>query len=316
MMKKKVLQVILSLLSTLVFSQSGLEQFEHYLITDYYLLNPAYAGFEEEWKITGTYKQQYSGLDGSPETETLSMHGYLGRNIGVGAYFFSDTNGATIREGLNLSFAYHIPMDENNDSHLPNQFSFGISFNGYVYKIDYEKLNPIDANDPLLKENNVFIPNLNLGGFTQWRNFFIGASLEDIPLNNNEPIVNGSELGPTNFYGILGYYYSISNSFELEPSLLYKTNSNSENRIDFNIKGKYYTNDNNLIWAGISYSTSSDADGSQQLQYFPMAGLEMGIFTASYGYSLGANDFARQFGDGHLFSLGLKFKSNKGSRYY
>ncbi len=315
-MKKLFLHIILGMLPLIAFSQSGLEQFEHYLVTDYYLINPAYAGFEEEWKINGTYKQQFSGVERSPKTQILSAHGYLGRNTGVGAYFFSDENGATIKQGLNVSFAYHIPIDEDRESYLSNQFSFGISFNGYIYKVDYDKLNPTDPNDPLLQEENIFIPNVNLGGFAQWRNFFIGASVEDIPLSNRDPIINGLEPEPTNFYGVLGYHIPVANSFEIEPSLLFKTNSNSENRLDVNVKGKYFTHNENSFWAGVSYSQSTDAEGAQQLQVFPMVGFDMGVFTAGYGYSIGTNDFARQFGDGHLISVGLKFKPQLGERYY
>ncbi len=315
-MKRFILQLVIVIIPSALFSQAGLEQFEHYLVTDYYLINPAYAGFEEEWKIYGTYKQQYSGVENSPETQTLSIHGYLGRNTGVGAYFFNDENGATIRQGFNVSFAYHIPIDEDHDSYLPNQFSFGVSFNGYIYKVDYDQLNPADPNDPLLQEDNVFVPNVNLGGFVQWRNLFAGVSLEDIPLNNREPIVNGLEPEPTNFYGILGYHIPVANTFEIEPSFLFKTNSNSENRLDLNVKGKYITYNENSFWAGVSYSQSIDAEGSQQLQILPMAGFEVGVFTAAYGYSMGMNDFARQFGDGHLISIGLKFKPQLGERYY
>ncbi|MFV0237049.1 MAG: PorP/SprF family type IX secretion system membrane protein [Flavobacteriales bacterium] len=315
-MKKYFFNIMLGITPLIGFSQAGLEQLEHYLVTDYYLINPAYAGFEEEWKINGTYKQQYSGLEGSPKTQTLSTHGYLGRNTGVGVYFFNDENGATLRQGLNLSFAYHIPIDENYDSYVPNQFSFGISFNGYIYKVDFNRLNPIDLNDPLLQGESIFIPNINLGGFAQWKNFFIGASIEDIPLANRKPIVNGLEPEPTNFYGVLGYHIPVANSFEIEPSLLLKTNSNSENRFDLNVKGKYVTYNENIFWVGISYSQSIDAEESQQLQLFPMIGFDIGVFTAGYGYSIGTNDFARQFGDGHLISIGLKFKPYTGKRYY
>ncbi|MFV0530154.1 MAG: PorP/SprF family type IX secretion system membrane protein [Flavobacteriales bacterium] len=315
-MKKYLLQLITGIIPYIGFSQAGLEQFEHYLVTDYYLINPAYAGFEEEWKISGTYKQQYSRLEGAPTTQTLSTHGYLGRRTGIGAYFFNDKNGATSKQGLNLSFAYHIPIDEDWEGYLPNQFSFGISFNGYIYKVDYDQLNPAEPNDPLLQEESIFIPNVNLGGFAQWRNFFVGVSIEDIHLNDRGPIINGLEPEPTNFYGVLGYHIPIANSFEVEPSLLFKTNSNSENRMDLNVKGKYHTQNDNSFWAGISYSQSMDASGSQQLQIFPMAGFDMGVFTVGYGYSLGMNDFARQFGDGHLISVGLKFKPSSSERYY
>ena len=46
-------------------------------------INPAYAGSRDVLSIVGLYRTQWVGLDGAPQTGTLSLHSPVGERVGL-----------------------------------------------------------------------------------------------------------------------------------------------------------------------------------------------------------------------------------------
>src|SRR6266404_6920394 len=75
------------------------------------LHNPATAGAEKHLVIGASYRTMWDGIPGSPKTILVFGSGYLAKaKIGLGGYLYSDETGPTKRTGLDMSYAYHIPM--------------------------------------------------------------------------------------------------------------------------------------------------------------------------------------------------------------
>jgi type IX secretion system PorP/SprF family membrane protein len=133
MMKRSAIVFLLS-----AFSIAGATQqlnstsfYELYSV----LHNPATAGSKEHAVIGSSYKRQWSGMPGSPQTSLLYGQAYLPKaKIGLGGYLYDDRTGPTSRTGLQLAYAYHIRVKEKSF------FSLGIESRLQQLRFDKEKL--------------------------------------------------------------------------------------------------------------------------------------------------------------------------------
>ncbi|MBL0145771.1 MAG: PorP/SprF family type IX secretion system membrane protein [Chitinophagaceae bacterium] len=109
------------------------------------LHNPAVAGTSTKNVIAATYRNQWSGISGSPTTATVYGSFNLPKfGAGVGGYIFNDVTGPTSRRGINAAFAKHIQVGDNA------KFSLGIEAKLQQYAIDKGKLSTALGNDPVL----------------------------------------------------------------------------------------------------------------------------------------------------------------------
>ena len=133
-----------------------------------FLLNPAAAGADGFTSLNITERDQWVGLSGAPTTHSFSAQTRILKNsfiakalslrkkfskrsasgrVGVGAYFYNDNNGPISRTGMQLTYAYHIPLRQS-------QLSFGISIEPYMFKVNVGMLN-VKGFDPLLIQGSL-----------------------------------------------------------------------------------------------------------------------------------------------------------------
>lgn len=298
------------LLNTRLYAQEGLPFYEHYLVTDNYLINPSYAGSEADiLKFRGTHYSQWSGIEDAPSTQTLSVHTRLTNKLAGGFYVFNDKNGATSLRGFNLSAAYHIPIGDQfgyTDKEDTNQFSFGLSYNGISQVFDRDEWQAQHPLDPYLQDDTYYLSYFNIGTNFQYNGFYGGFSVLDIPLGDNRPIVNSIEPLPTWYYLQAGYKWDIATGVQLQPSFLMNLNSNSERQIDLTLRSRFEMGAN-AFGIGVNYRTDTDESGAQALSLTPLINLEIGRLNLGYAYKLGLTDISKEAGDGHLISLGFDF---------
>ncbi|WP_417429869.1 PorP/SprF family type IX secretion system membrane protein [Halpernia sp.] len=303
------------LMSGFAVAQETLPIYQQYLLDGQFLLNPAHYGETDDVVINGNYQKQFSKLSESPNVQSIGIHANVFDRVGAGISFFRDQNGPISSNGISAGAAYFIPLSD--DGERKDQFSFGTNVNFYNMSFDYGALNPQDPNDPLLYEgnNNIFIVYANLGLQATYKNFFAGASIVDIPLTNDIPVVNGIEPSPTKYILNLGYNYILTEGFSLEPSVLVNLNTNSSKLVDFNILAKVY-NDTNLFAAGVSFRTANDNVGSQQLSLSPIIKAKINKFTFGATYNMGMSDIQSYGGNSFMLSIGYNFDNFINSRGY
>ncbi|KLT67682.1 PorP/SprF family type IX secretion system membrane protein, partial [Flavobacterium sp. ABG] len=74
-------------------------------------INPAYAGSRGVLSVFGLYRTQWVGLDGAPETGTLSVNTPINNsNLGVGVSLVSDKIGPTNENTLSADLSYSIQV--------------------------------------------------------------------------------------------------------------------------------------------------------------------------------------------------------------
>ncbi|HZK61449.1 MAG TPA: PorP/SprF family type IX secretion system membrane protein, partial [Anaerovoracaceae bacterium] len=195
-MKKTAFIFLLFLICNLTFGQQ-LPLYSQYLYNKF-LINPAVAGSDGYTSLNLTAREQWIGYSGAPRTFSFSMQtrllkkGYslkLSRakrqiyrpktdgKVGLGGFIFSDKNGLVQRTGFQASYAYHMWLQNRT------QLSMGLAITGYHYKINDEKLNFEDPNEPWLNNDlrrGIFVPDVSFGAYLLNANYSFGFSADQL----------------------------------------------------------------------------------------------------------------------------------------
>jgi type IX secretion system PorP/SprF family membrane protein len=237
-----------------------------------FLINPAVAGSDGYTSLNLTAREQWIGYDGAPRTFSFSgqtriikkgyrvKSNFLSRKVyrpktdgrvGLGGYVFSDRNGLIQRTGFQLTYAYHMWVRNNT------QFSMGLAFTGYQYKIDEKAINFGDPNEPWLNNDlrkGMFVPDAAFGMYLLNPKFSLGLSAEQL-FEASAKI--GSE-AYRNFrierhYYLFGTYdISVGSYSTLEPSFIVNMSEQIKPQADMGLT-YFYKQD---LWGGMAYRTS------------------------------------------------------------
>jgi type IX secretion system PorP/SprF family membrane protein len=133
--------------------------------------NPSTAGVNGSM-IGASYRTQWSGFSGSPETATLfGSFALPNLKIGLGGYVYNDKTGPTSRTGVALAFAKHIPTGNGGT------FSLGLEARGQQYSLDKEKLTATLGSDPAIgNSDNSFVFDAGFGISYTGKKFQVGAA--------------------------------------------------------------------------------------------------------------------------------------------
>lgn len=306
-MKKQniFLTLTLSLMSICAVAQSSLPFDEQYFIMDKVLVNPSFTGVSDDIVFRASHRRQWDNMPNSPVTTLVSAHANIVDRVGLGMYFMNDHNGNTKTNSFNISAAYHIPIGDQKNRQ-DGQFSFGtsLSFAGMHFSGITEQPNdPLNGEDP-----RVYIPYINFGASATYKGWMVGLSVLDIPLSYNSPIVNQYEPSPTFYYGMLGKTINVSEQFEIEPMVAYRSNFDKDSRLDANLRAKAKF-ENNAVWLGANYRMDFFNDGNESLSVSPAIGAQIGRTHFALSYNMGLSDINLEGNDGFTASLGFDIEN-------
>ncbi|WP_296316812.1 PorP/SprF family type IX secretion system membrane protein [Winogradskyella sp. UBA3174] len=246
--------VILLLCVTTAFSQQ-LPQFTQYMFNTI-SINPAYAGSRETFSAVGLHRSQWVGLEGGPETQTLSIHAPLrNEKIGLGLSFINDELGYENFSYIYGDFSYTIRTGLNS------KLAFGIKGGFTHYNLDEELLNdPSVVNDPFFNNvSNRWSPNIGAGLYWHSERWYVGLSA---PRILNTDYNNGGQgqidyvaLERISYYFTGGYVFDLSETTKLKPSVLLKATNGAP--LSFDISANFLFN--NTFWIGGSYRVNQSA---------------------------------------------------------
>jgi len=259
-----------------------------------FLLNPSYAGSDYYTTFGLTVREQWLSLPNAPSTYAAAFQtrilndSYItkstavrkkidrptkGGRVGVGGYLFSDHNGIMHRTGLQLAYAYHLPIG------IDQQLSFGISLSAYQYFVDIAgAVMPDDVQDDLLNNYDqvVYIPDANFGVSYMTRNYYAGFAMTNL-FRGTLMIGNGGENGRSE----LGHYFLTGGirlypgvDWIVEPSIMLKSSDMVFKSFQVDLTGRVYYKDD--YWLGLSYRTG-DA-------IVMLAGLKVDRFYIGYAF--------------------------------
>lgn len=242
------------LTSSAAFAQQ-LPQFTQYMFNTI-SINPAYAGSRETFSAVGLHRSQWVGLDGGPETQTLSIHAPLkNEKVGVGASFINDKLGYENFSYLYGDFSYTIQTGVNT------KLAFGIKAGFTHYSLDETLLNdPSVVNDPFFNDvSNRWSPNVGAGVFWHADKWYVGLSAPRI-LNTDynkggQGNVDYVALERVSYYFTGGYVFDLSENTKLKPSLLLKGTNGAPLSFDISANFLFY----DKFWIGGGYRINEQA---------------------------------------------------------
>ena len=165
MKKIKLLLGVFALLSTvLVFGQQD-TQYTQYMY-NMNVLNPAYAGSKGVTSLGLLGRTQWVGVDGAPQTLTLSLHSPIGNQVGLGFSVIHDEIGPVKEDNVYIDFSYTINTSEEG------RLAFGLK--GGVTFLDVRETAMVDDYDPLNIPIHQTSPNFGVGVYYYTEKFYFG----------------------------------------------------------------------------------------------------------------------------------------------
>lgn len=212
------------------------------------LHNPSVAGTGDKNFIAATYRTQWSGISGAPQTATVYGSFALPQyKAGVGGYLYNDVTGPTTRRGLNLDLAKHIPLANGG------QFSIGIAGRIMQYSIDKTKISGSLGSDPVLAGGDNKIKfDADFGIVYAGKNLQLGASVSQLVQSKLQfysgALTRTDEARLYRHYYFHGFYkWDVDGSTKLIPNfvLTYLPNAPTEFQAGVTVEHK------NIFWWGL-----------------------------------------------------------------
>lgn len=251
-MKKSILNISLLCIVFFGFTKVNAQQQTRYsqFMWNEFAINPAYTGGLNYNPIQLSYRKQWQGFSGSPETFTFGGHTAINSKMGLGGMIFKDNlGGAVSQTGLMVNYAYHLKLNDNS------RLSFGIGAIVNQFAFNNNKINALDVTDPSfqggVQKSTTF--DASFGLLYKYKDKLkIGFSSLQLIQSKLSSLntVPGSNSRLIRHYNMqLSYNFLINEKLSLEPALLLKATEITPVQADLNLKAWY----NKLIMLGVSY---------------------------------------------------------------
>ncbi len=190
-------------------------------------INSAYAGTKEGFVLVGMGRMQWLGVEDSPNTATLSIHGPIFENMGLGLSLTQDNIGFMEQTNAKISYSYQI--DVTFDSRL----SFGINAGFSLMNIDFTKKDAYDPGDPQIYAlDNQFYPNVGVGIYYYSYDGYIGLSAPRLLEPKLDPNIIGRAKLVRDYYLVGGYIFDLDEIIKIKPAFMLRYTKNAPLSID------------------------------------------------------------------------------------
>lgn len=298
-MKKLIL--ILAIVSTAwTASAQQLEQWTQFYLNEY-IVNPAVTGYDPYFSARAMFRNQWVGVVDAPRTYYLSVHGpIVNEKMGLGGAVFSDVLGAQSKSGLQLSYAYHIHLDD------VYRLSFSLSAGFFQFAVNGAELDLQDAHDVALSNGNMVLWTPDFGAATRFagKNFHVGfyvPQVANLQAQFFDDYTNSKSYLTRHYYLNAGYTYEINSDFSVEGNFLGRYAA--LDMFDFQVRGIYQ----DMVWLGASYRTPFINDQSPAAVGV-MAGYKFqNNLCIGYSYDIDVGDIGNASNGSHEVVLGIQF---------
>ena len=260
MNKKSVLVILLIVISLNTKAQ------QHPMYSQYMFnmlnINPAYAGAMEVPTVTALYRNQWIDMPGAPQNTSVTFDMPIeSKKIGAGVQLYDERLGVEKSTGLNLIYAFRIPISEKGI------LSLGLQFGVFNYRANYTQVNTIQTNDPAFSQNiNGILPAAATGIYYNTDKFYIGFStpalLKTKVSVDNTALVSSATGSDLHLYLASGYKIVVNEDLIWSPSILVKAVGGAPIEYDFNTTVLL----NKILSLGVSYRTGDSWVGILELQ--------------------------------------------------
>ena len=259
------------------------------------VINPAYAGVDEALSLTFIHRNQWSGVENSPSTQTLSAHTLVSKqHLGLGLTVVNDKIGVHKNQSIMTNYAYHLRTGKKS------VLSMGLQAGIHSAESDYASLVGGATSDPKL--NNVAVSeryvNFGMGLYFRSPALHIGLSApelipERVSLNDTVSF----HLSTTNFFLFSRYTITANERIAYEPALLLKYLPGLPLSFDVTVNMIYHK----VLTLGLAYRKMESVDFLFKAQVTPQ--LQLG-----YGYDHTIGDISRLSNGSHELMVQYLFR--------
>lgn len=214
----KLLFIVLLVVSGEIYSQQD-PQYTQYMYNTM-SVNPAYVGSRGHTTITALGRTQWVGLDGAPDSQTLSYDTPLGYSgVGLGVSLTNDRIGPANEIYLDANFSYTVRTSDNGN------LAFGLKLGARHLNIDWSR--GIHKNPDPRVENNVskFLPTIGAGVYFHKPKWYVGLAIPNfLKSDHYDDTKNGGDVAEErlHFFLIGGYVFDLSDEIKFKPAALAK----------------------------------------------------------------------------------------------
>ncbi|WP_209402976.1 type IX secretion system membrane protein PorP/SprF [Pseudozobellia sp. WGM2] len=209
------------------------------------VLNPGYVTQNSIVEANLLHRSQWVGIEGAPETQSLSVQGKFSEKVRLGLTFVSDNIGAGNNIDVNGNFSYQIPVG------YKSKLSLGLNAGIDVLKVDWSKGSYEDGQDPIFAQNlNELRPVFGAGAYYYGDNWYLGVSTHNFL---NSEIYNNDDATVTDrksqYYAMAGYVFDLSDNLKFKPTLLTKHVAGAPITVD--VSGNFLVKE--ILALGLAY---------------------------------------------------------------
>jgi type IX secretion system PorP/SprF family membrane protein len=302
---KKIILSILTIVSCTFLAKAQDEAiFSHYIVNPM-LINPAFAGNNDNTEIFGHYRSQWTGFPGAPKTYMLTASLPVNEKVGVGGLLLTEKFGVTNRLRGQLNYAYR---------YTSKRYKWGMGFSTEFHRYRLDQ-NAIDPNNPLYETGDQMVTermkgltffDATFGAFTEIDNKYIFslAFPNLIRVGVGQPVGTTTKQPKSFFRQVIlmaGYRMAVKD-VKLEPSLQIHKLYQSPFEVDLNVKAGLY--DEKLVAALTIRPGRSGQVGI-------LAGTKQDNFAVYYSYNSSLSDFKTYQRNAHEVSLAIILNKNQ-----
>ena len=292
--------VLLFIISATPLKAQYQPQFTQYMFNEM-VVNPAYAGARECLSATLLYRNQWTGIEGAPVTESFSIHSpIVNQKMGLGLTVINDKITVMRNTGVFANYAYRLQLPKG-------KLSFGLQA-GFVNHIEkLSELTPNQIDDPQFASNTpkLLLPNAGFGMFYYTTNFYAGLSIPKLITNTvdaseTKKVTNKTDAKNWNWHITAGYVATLSESIKLKPTVMLKKTGGSSIDLDASLNALF----NDLVWLGAAYRTQDAVSIVAGIQITKQ-------MRFGYAFDYSTSSLKNFNGGSHEITLGYDFSFDK-----
>ena len=243
---KRILLIAIVLFSAHLSRAQQDEQMSMYMYNKLYL-NPAYAGSRNAISAVDIGRFQWTGFEGAPNTQWLSVHAPLMRRfLGVGLHAVNDRIGNRSRTSVYGDVCTSIPINDKT-SRVAVGLSGGLDIIGY----DFSGVQVNSQNDPYFGQVYAETKgNIGAGLYYYSDKHYFGISTPRI-LEAKSNVMDSviTNIVARHFFISGGYIFDLNSVLKLQPSTMIKYTPGAPITVDVNVSLLMHER----LWTGLLY---------------------------------------------------------------
>lgn len=278
-----------------------------YLINDF-SLNPAYAGANDNVEALMSYRKDWTGIDGAPESRFVNINGALPNllgflpvvpsEIGIGATIYSQQSGIFRTSGFSATFAYKFKIAAVQSVRL------GLSMGIMENNLNLSDLGTGAFNDPVVLNSadvrkTVF--DATFGALYNFHKLYVGIAVPRLMETKISDDSGSTLYSLSRHYVIHGSYkFGLTPQISLEPFVVARMTANSGLVYEAAAKTIYQKQ----WWLALMYRKG----GTMGLT---VGGKLFNVVQMAYSYEFSGNGMLGQSSGTHEISLGFLIGESK-----